>query len=146
MITDKATLNERRIQLRDQLLIHGPEKTDMLHWFTRADTPARPWMTDDIRLIDIEECGTTACLAGHGALVMLPEVAATPFDVAKHFGVDSNAFFHEHWKRINVGSDFNMRREYNRQRRLDSGKGTVQRCRWRTLISYLDALIKRDAE
>jgi hypothetical protein len=89
--------------LRDQLVAHGPEKFNMDSWFvivevdedgdqvdsfdfTISDIAAQS--TDDI---DIQKCGTAACLAGHIALLALPHTweVTTTEEAAKFLGYES---------------------------------------------------------
>jgi hypothetical protein len=134
-------LQHRRLQLRDQLLVTGPEHCDMDHWFDDNRAEPGAYSLTDAASFDIEACGTTACLAGHGALIMVREGVNIWDDetgginqVADHYGLNSSAFWFSLWPDINVG-DFNLGDEYRR-----TGS------EWEALIGYLDVLIKGESE
>lgn len=146
MTTDQATLTERRIKLRDQLLRTGPEHMNMAAWFKQDDFEVS---LDNACIIDIEACGTTGCLAGHGAIIMAEQGVMVPCfgqdKIIDYFGLTNWAFYRESWQSVAVG-DFNMAAEYDRIAAADGRDGrftaTRQAREWETLISYLDVLIK----
>lgn len=80
-----AVFNARRQRLRDRIFEYGPEHFDMENWFRvnyedenadeYYDTPS----LQDAFNINIDSCGTTGCLAGHGMLDLVlndPEALA----------------------------------------------------------------------
>lgn len=143
-MTTDMTLTERRIKLRDQVLMKGPEHFDMDDWFIESDgEEGADCMTLNMAGdIDIESCGTTACLAGHGALVMNEQKQHIECadDVAWYFGLDSSAFYVCSWSSIQVG-DWNMYDAYVHNKEDNE----YLRAQWITVIEYLDQLIKQDS-
>lgn len=86
-------------KLRDAVARHGPEHFDMDWWF---NDEGGPLTIEDVDTIDISRCGTTACMAGHAALLMGREdVEGDVFqgsDVARWLGIPSQGIFHvETW-------------------------------------------------
>ena len=143
MTIDHDTLTERRIALRDHILRAGPEHTAMSTWFDSSDLRS----IDDFShhelgwaaTLDINACGTTACLAGHGALLMLPQTVNDPGEVAAHFDLDDAAFDTGTWWYVDLADDTSLGDERERHRR-DGYPPAV--ANWRALIAYLDDLIK----
>lgn len=130
-------LTQRRQDLRDQILMHGPEKFDMAAWArTRAGTKnmKETWAVCEIvRHVDINDCGTTCCLAGHGALVIgEASKAMEPHQVAQYFGLPYDAFYFGNWHDIKMG-DGTLRDVWNETR-----------SQWETILAYLDDLIKSE--
>jgi len=152
-----AEMTERRIRLRDQLLVAGPDHTDMRNWFTIPDgSSAERWddpdLDDDERaaydgrgidwapVVNFDACGTAACLAGHGAYLMLPDVVNDPAFVAEMFGLDEEAFGVTTWDLVGW-RDFNLGAEYDARLRAGDTDRVAQ---WGALVAYLDHLIKEE--
>ena len=106
---EQLELRMRRLgELRDQLLKTGPEHFDQDSWFSR---PEYEWTTErmctafdsdgglDVEQLaefPIDQCGATACLAGHGAILMASQkrrhIPISRHDVSMHFGIPGSWF------------------------------------------------------
>ena len=106
----------RITELRDRLIELGPDRFDMANWFTKMETTDAmdtynwielTWNVQRARnLIDVGDCGTAACLAGHALLLFdddLPR-AAVVSDVARYLGMDIGCEYWEADRWFNVGS------------------------------------------
>jgi hypothetical protein len=103
------------------IVSYGPEHFDMSIWENSKLPVGLPFSR-----LDLSACGTTACLAGHGAVLM--SLAGIPMSyatfnpclgekgfwsvVAKHYGIDEGLFTISGWKEFSIG-DRNMRDVYH---------------------------------
>lgn len=80
-------------KVRDFMLEIGPEHFDMWTWFA---TTGSPYSLEESDQIDINKCGTTACIGGCAALVSgLRHVT----HIADWLGLESNKLFYKRlWK------------------------------------------------
>lgn len=142
------TLRARRQDLRDAIWTAGPEHFDMTLWFAQTTEcgdrhDAALWQTG---AIDITACGTTACIWGHGALIMAAAGETISNDhleasgqVAAYFGLPA----HE-----DGFADLTSKRFW---RNVPFGDGTLADHRatvdndWTAVLDYLDALIKGES-
>lgn len=90
--------------VRDSVAQHGPEHFDMMAWFMVPDTEVEGYTEFTIgeryergaraldKPVDINQCGTTACIAGHAVLAgRLNETLSDEVDhhdVARWLGMD----------------------------------------------------------
>lgn len=136
-------LTARRQDLRDQIWSHGPEHFDMAHWV--ANKEALDFgMVEEVDRFNINDCGTTACMAGHGAILMQAAgIAVKRTDVVTdYFGLDPLAFRIYNWYRIPVG-DTTMADLYDGHL---ASSGDPRLSEWVTVLDYLGHLIKDDGE
>jgi hypothetical protein len=122
----------------------GPEHFDMNDWFVKDGESYCP---SEGEAFDIESCGTAACLAGHGAMLIKEANLAIvdPYLIANYYGIEYEAFYPGSWYDVNV-DDFNLRVEADRLANGPSWQAEDrERIEWEAVIAYLDALIKRDA-
>lgn len=144
---DRDVLTSRRTALRDRL---EPGTFDMTRWFASGFTlcPAD---------VNVQDCGTTGCVAGHGALEMHARgvlIERRPGDhdrqievdgvthVAEYFGLPILAFFRQRWDDVRLSDG----------RTLADVRGALSDdddYRWfdraldrEAVIEYLDDLIK----
>lgn len=99
-----STQLARLVELRDQILLTGPEHFAMKSYVHIPGTNA--WFLDDFldeaaRLLPADTsrwtCGTTACLAGHGAVIMKRHgrTALDAATVARYFGLEEGMFYED---------------------------------------------------
>lgn len=118
-------LINRLVAVRDSIFKHGPEHFDMNSWFTDfGDTPYEERDFDEdsdeqfrqfdlsdfhYNKIDINDCGTAACIAGHTAIAAfdMDVEIETPEQAAKFLGLDqgdtsswlgAKEFGHNYWE------------------------------------------------
>jgi len=138
-------ITERRLALRDQLLTTGPEHCDMGTWFHIESNPRDGFALCDAPAIDIDACGTTACLAGHAALLLdrVGVHVCGEADIARWFGLEHDAFYRPKWYAVYVDDDSNDTLQNVYVTAVEDG-ATERVAEWTTLLAYLDHLIKSD--
>ncbi len=99
-------ISSRRRKLLRQLRRLGPEHFDQGNWFSEIGGSLESYNMDNdtvgiarttIGKIDIVDCGSTACLAGHGAIIMAKDDAVddeyiSDESVAEYFEIDKGWF------------------------------------------------------
>jgi len=129
--------------LRDAVWMHGPEHFDMSSWYNVHGQNAS--VINDIDKcdrIDIRDCGTTACLAGHGAIVALKKYDTKmnyPSNVAEFFGLPYNLFFTSGWDALQF-EDGTLSDHF-----VALYVEGADHPDWQAAIDYLDLLVKKEA-
>ena len=152
-MTTTETLRHRRQDLRDAIWQHGPEHFNMSAWYSAGrGEDYCDGLLPEVDHFDIQACGTTACAAGHGFIIMAD--AGLVDDVRYHadavervheyFGLPSSLFYMDQWQWVVVDQDRTLADIYNERRdaNADEPEGALV---WSVVIGYLDGLIKGDA-
>lgn len=126
-----ATLRGRRQDLRDAIWTHGPEHFDMSSWVNGPGLNS----IEEAAAADLTQCGTTCCIAGHGARLM--GGAEWDVAVAEHFGLPLTLFHRSAW------SDVRFKDGYLATEIQLDGHWTPTD-EWAKALDYLDWLIKED--
>ena len=146
---DHDELTARRVALRDRILMNPSDHLDMFTWFARG--------MDLVPVsVNTRDCGTVACLCGHGALEMhdrgvtlvrmgAEESAPGVWAVATYYGLDDNVFIVGRWDSVLLSDGRTLA---DRQGELEHTAGPpwrrVRDIHRELVVEYLDDLIKHD--
>jgi hypothetical protein len=140
--------------LRDAVFMHGPEHFYMHAWFCEPNDEGQMGNSDPYTPVDLTRCGTAACLAGHGAVVMTQQGLMDRQrldlgwmqDVANYFELPMEAFHTSDWHKIVLSDGTTLEERYNREQ-LDGVLPLLERTmyvQWTSMLDYLDDRIKQE--
>lgn len=91
---ETATINvENAKKLLDSIVAHGEKHFDMSHWIYNPLTGEDNGL-DEAGTVDLDDCGTTACAAGHAAAIMAREGCPMKRieDISKWLGMSKEGY------------------------------------------------------
>lgn len=132
-------IRENRIKTLNHILQHGEHHFSMLHWFQIdgfgnsidyvADAP-------DMYEKLLNECGTTACLAGHAALALdVSNTRDALSTIVEMLEIPEEVFFDGNWKSISMPGGT-----------MEDYRAKVNGSEYLTIIAYLSYLIGMESE
>jgi hypothetical protein len=153
-------LRQRRQDLRDAIWLNGPAHFNMNTWFNNGQH-VEDFDLADATKVHINTCGTTACIAGTAALVLLDTKAVDRDEwahmdhesaenyITDYFGLHVDLFITSWWHHFVMGEDqlvFDPTDDQeslgHRYRHYLSQDMPAHVAEWHAAVDYLDSLIK----